>query len=47
MAVEDGDRESTESWLTLWRDLKRRGISPPAVAVGDGALGCWNAVGQV
>jgi putative transposase len=36
MAVEDGYRESTESWLTVWRDLKRRGMTAPAVAVGDG-----------
>jgi putative transposase len=47
MAVEDGYRESTESWLTLWRDLKRRGMTAPAVAVGDGALGFWKAVAEV
>jgi transposase-like protein len=47
MAVEDGDRESTESWLTALRDLKRRGLTAPVVAVGDGARGCWNAVGAV
>jgi putative transposase len=45
-AVEDGDRERTESWLTLGRDLKRRGMTAPAVAVGDGARGCWKAVGE-
>jgi putative transposase len=47
IAVEDGYRESTESWLTLLRDLKRRGMTAPAVAVGDGALGFWKAVGEV
>lgn len=47
LAVEDGYRESTERWLTRWRDLQRRGMTAPAVAVGDGALGCWNAVGEV
>jgi putative transposase len=47
LAVEDGYRESTESWLTLLRDLKRRGMTAPAVAVGDGALGFWKAVGEV
>jgi putative transposase len=47
MAVEDGDRERTESGLTLWRDLTRRGLTAPAVAVGDGARGFWNAVGEV
>ena len=47
MAVEDGYRESPESWLTLWRDLKRHGMTAPAVAVGDGALGFWKAGGEV
>jgi putative transposase len=47
IAVEDGYRESTESWLTLLRDLKRRGMGAPVVAVGDGALGFWKAVGEV
>jgi putative transposase len=47
LAVEDGDRERTESGLTRWRALKRRGLTAPAVAVGDGARGCWNAVGEV
>nr|WP_242396393.1 transposase [Anaeromyxobacter sp. SG63] len=39
VALEDGCRESTESWLALLRDLKKRGMSAPVVAVGDGALG--------
>jgi putative transposase len=47
LAVEDGYRESPESWLTVWRDLKRRGMTAPVVAVGAGALGCWKAVGEV
>lgn len=47
IVVEDGYRESTESWLALLRDLKRRGMAAPAVAVGDGALGFWKAVGEV
>jgi putative transposase len=47
IAVEDGYRESTESWLTLLRELKRRGMQAPVVAVGDGALGFWKAVGEV
>ena len=36
IAVEDGYRESTESWRTLLRDLKRRGMQAPVAAVGDG-----------
>ena len=47
IAVEDGYRESTESWLTLLRDLKKRGMSAPVLAVGDGALGFWKAIGEV
>ena len=41
ITVEDGYRESAESWKTVLRDLKRRGMRPPVVAVGDGALGFW------
>ena len=47
LAVEDGYRESTESWKTLLRDLKRRGMAAPVVAVGDGALGFWAAAREV
>jgi putative transposase len=37
ITVEDGYRESAESSKTVLRDLKRRGMRPPVVAVGDGA----------
>ncbi len=47
VAVEDGYRESTESWAVLLRDLARRGMRAPVVAVGDGALGFWAAVRDV
>jgi putative transposase len=47
IAVEDGYRESAESWKTVLRDLKRRGMHAPVVAVGDGALGFWAAVRDV
>lgn len=47
IAVEDGYRESTESWKALLRDLKKRGMKAPKVAVGDGALGFWAAVRDV
>jgi transposase-like protein len=47
IAIEDGYRESTESWLTVLRDLKRRGLRAPALAIGDGALGFWAAVREV
>jgi transposase-like protein len=47
ISVEDGYRESAESWKTLLRDLKRRGMRAPVVAVGDGALGFWAALRDV
>ena len=47
VALDDGYRESTESWAMVLRDLKRRGMRAPVVAVGDGALGFWAAVREV
>jgi transposase-like protein len=38
VAVRDGYRESEESWAELLRDLKKRGMRAPVLAVGDGAL---------
>jgi putative transposase len=47
VAIADGYRESTESWADLMRDLKRRGMRAPVLAVGDGALGFWGALREV
>ena len=47
VAVADGLRESTESWAELLRDLRRRGMQAPVLAVGDGALGLWAALRDV
>ncbi len=47
IALQDGYRESTEAWLSLLRDLKRRGMTAPKLASGDGALGFWAALRQV
>jgi transposase-like protein len=47
VALEDGYRESAESWRTVLRDLKRRGLRAPVLAIGDGALGFWAAVREV
>jgi transposase-like protein len=47
LAVESGHRESTERWAEILRDLTARGLRAPACVIGDGALGLWNAVGQV
>ena len=47
IALEDGYRESRESWASLLRDLRRRGMPAPVLAVGDGALGFWGALRDV
>ncbi len=47
IAVQDGYRESIESWAELLRDLKKRGMRAPVSATGDGALGFWGAVRDV
>ena len=47
IAVEDGFRESKESWQSVLRDLKRRGLpAGPKLAIGDGALGFWAALAE-
>lgn len=48
LAVQDGFRESEQSWKEVLLDLKSRGLEQgPALAVGDGALGFWKALPQV
>jgi putative transposase len=47
VSITDGHRESTESWADVLRDLRRRGMTAPTVAVGDGALGFWAALRDV
>jgi transposase-like protein len=47
VALADGFRESAESWADLLRDARRRGMTAPVLAVGDGALGFWKAVRDV
>ena len=47
LAVEDGYRESTESWATVMRDLQARGLDEPKLVIGDGALGTWAALRDV
>jgi putative transposase len=48
IAVQDGYRESQESWAFLLRDLKERGLTEgPRLATGDGALGFWQALAEV
>jgi transposase-like protein len=47
IALADGYRESAESWADLLRDCARRGMRAPVLAIGDGALGFWNALREV
>lgn len=47
IALEEGYSESAEAWASLLRELKRRGMPAPVLAVGDGALGFWKALEQV
>ncbi|MGH8195728.1 MAG: IS256 family transposase [Woeseiaceae bacterium] len=47
LAIEDGVRESTQSWREVLLDLKARGLNAPELAVGDGALGFWAALEEV
>ena len=44
----DGTRESAHDWRALLLDLKRRGLAiAPELAIADGALGFWKALGEV
>ncbi|GAA3134138.1 hypothetical protein GCM10020255_008710 [Rhodococcus baikonurensis] len=47
VALTDGYRESAESWADLLRGCRRRGMTAPVLAVGDGALGFWRALREV
>jgi transposase-like protein len=47
LAILDGECESEISWSALLLDLKRRGLKAPRLAIGDGALGFWTAIGKV
>jgi putative transposase len=47
VALADGFRESSQSWADLLRSCRRRGMTAPVLAVGDGALGFWKAVREV
>lgn len=48
VAIEDGYRESEQSWTELLLRLKTQGLKQgPKLAVGDGALGFWKAMDKV
>ncbi len=47
LAVEDGYRESEDSWAAVFRDLRDRGMNEPKLMTGDGVLGAWAALRNV
>ncbi len=47
LAIEDGVRESTQSWREVLLKLKSRGMNVPELAIGDGAMGFWAALDEV
>lgn len=48
IAVQDGYRESEESWASLLLDLKSRGLAmDPKLVIADGALGFWAAASKI
>ena len=47
LAIEDGVRESTQSWREVLLKLKSRGMNGPELAIGDGAMGFWAALEEV
>ena len=47
LAIEDGVRESTQSWREVLLKLKSRGMNSPKLGIGDGAMGFWAALEEV
>ncbi|MBT4379807.1 MAG: IS256 family transposase [Gammaproteobacteria bacterium] len=47
LAIDDGYRESEQSWVEVLENLKGRGMNQPKLAIGDGALGFWKALQRV
>ena len=47
LAIEDGVRESTQSWREVRLNLKSRGMNVPKLAIGNGAMGLWAAMDEV
>lgn len=48
IAIEDGVRESKQSWRNLLLSIKSRGLKViPKLATGDGAMGFWGALSEL
>ena len=44
MAIENGERESTQIWRELLLEIKSQGINISKLVVGDEAMGLWVAL---
>ena len=47
LAMEAGHRESGDSWKSVLRDLKTRGLKSPRATCADGHLGIWSALCEI
>ena len=47
LAIEDGVRESAQSWREVLLSLKSRGLAAPKLATGDGAMGFRAALEEI
>ena len=47
LVIEDGVRESTQSWREVLLKLKSRGMNIPELAIGNGAMGFWAALEEI
>jgi len=47
IALKSGQRESAESWASILRDVRARGLRAPRLVIGDGHLGIWAGLRQV
>jgi putative transposase len=47
IALEDGVRESAQSWREVLLGAKARGLNTAKLATGDGAMGFWAALSEV
>ena len=47
LAIEDGARESTQSWREVLLQFKSRGMNSPQLAIGDGVMGFWTAMDEI
>ena len=47
LAIEDGMRESRQSWREVLLKLKSLGMNGRELSIGDGAMGFWAALKEV